>query len=73
MFTDQNPSLSDVTQDAFILLARHGLRLEPEFTMALKSLVQTEETVRTLAPELSMFDAAIEELLANDDRKMGVT
>jgi ubiquinone biosynthesis protein len=62
VFTDKNPQLSDVTQDAFVLLARHGLRLEPEFTMALKSLVQTEETVRTLAPELSLFDAAIEEI-----------
>jgi predicted unusual protein kinase regulating ubiquinone biosynthesis (AarF/ABC1/UbiB family) len=62
VFTDKNPQLSDVTQDAFILMARHGLRLEPEFTMALKSLVQTEETVRTLAPELSLFDAAIEEI-----------
>ena len=62
VFTDKTPQLSDVTQDAFILMARHGLRLEPEFTMALKSLVQTEETVRTLAPELSLFDAAIEEI-----------
>ena len=62
VFTDRNPQLSDVTQDAFVLLARHGLRLEPEFTMALKSLVQTEETVRTLAPELSLFETAIEEI-----------
>jgi ubiquinone biosynthesis protein len=62
VFTDKTPQLSDVTQEAFILMARHGLRLEPEFTMALKSLVQTEETVRTLAPDLSLFDAAIEEI-----------
>jgi len=62
VFTDKNPQLSDVTQEAFILMARHGLRLQTEYTMALKSLVQTEETVRILAPELSLFDAAIEEI-----------
>jgi predicted unusual protein kinase regulating ubiquinone biosynthesis (AarF/ABC1/UbiB family) len=43
-----------------------GVRMDPQFTLALKAMIQAEETVRTLDPSLPLVDtafAATKELL----------
>jgi len=62
VFSDEIPQLSAVMEDVFILLSRYRLRLDREFALAMKSLMQTETTVTLLAPQLSFFDMAIDEI-----------
>lgn len=45
----------------FGVLASRGLRLDQALTLAVKSLVQAEELVRTLSPELPLVDTGYEE------------
>jgi ubiquinone biosynthesis protein len=45
----------------FSVLASRGLRLDQALTLAVKSLVQAEELVRTLSPELPLVDTGYEE------------
>ena len=47
-----------IVQEALNLLYKYGLQLDRSLTIALKSLMQTEELVRTLAPELSFLNAS---------------
>jgi ubiquinone biosynthesis protein len=56
------PDLSEIVQEALNLLYKYGLQLDRSLTIALKSLMQTEELVRTLAPDLSFLNAAVEEV-----------
>jgi len=56
--------LSVVVQEALKLLYVHGLVLNRSLSIALKSLMQTEELVRTLAPEISFVNTAVEEVQA---------
>jgi ubiquinone biosynthesis protein len=42
-------------------LANNGLRLDPDLTIALKAMVQAEEVVSTLAPELPLVEVAFTE------------
>jgi ubiquinone biosynthesis protein len=60
VFGQGAPVLSDIAEEVFGLLFRYHLRLEQEFTLAFKALMQAEETMRTLAPELSMFDTSVD-------------
>ncbi len=45
----------------FSVLASHGLRLDHALTLAVKALVQAEELVRTLSPNLPLVDTGYEE------------
>jgi len=45
----------------FGVLSSRGLRLDQALTLAVKSLVQAEELVRTLSPELPLVDTGYEE------------
>jgi ubiquinone biosynthesis protein len=45
----------------FSVLASRGLRLDQALTLAVKSLVQAEELVRTLSPHLPLVDTGYEE------------
>ena len=60
VFAQGTPVLSDIAEEVFALLFRYHLRLEQEFTLAFKALMQAEETVRTLAPEFSLFDTSVD-------------
>ncbi len=62
IYSDSPPQLSDVVPVVLNLLFVYGLQLDRSFTIALKSMMQTEELVRTLAPELSFLNAAVEEV-----------
>lgn len=62
VFTDEIPQLTAVMEDVFVLLSRYKLRLDREFALAMKSLMQTETTVTVLAPQLSFFDLAVDEI-----------
>jgi ubiquinone biosynthesis protein len=54
-------SLATAMKLLFEALARAGLRLDAELTLALKAMVQAEQIVATLAPELPMVDVAFAE------------
>lgn len=62
VFSKQIPQLSAVMEDVFALLSRYKLRLDRAFALAMKSLMQTETTVTLLAPRLSFFDMAVDEI-----------
>jgi ubiquinone biosynthesis protein len=62
VYAEGTPDLSAVVQEALNLLYKYGLQLDRTLTIALKSLMQTEELVRTLAPGLSFLNVAVEEV-----------
>jgi ubiquinone biosynthesis protein len=62
VYVEGTPELSTVVQEALNLLYKYGLQLDRTLTIALKSLMQTEELVRTLAPDLSFLHVAVEEV-----------
>jgi ubiquinone biosynthesis protein len=45
----------------FRVLSNHGLRLDKSLTLAVKALIQAEELVRTLSPELALVDVGYQE------------
>jgi ubiquinone biosynthesis protein len=59
--SDSGISLSVAMKLLFDTLAQAGLRLDSELTMALKALVQAEQIVSTLAPDMSMIQVAFDE------------
>jgi len=62
VYADSTPDLSTIVQEALNLLYKYGLQLDRSLTIALKSLMQTEELVRALAPDLSFLHVAVEEV-----------
>ncbi|GAH26926.1 unnamed protein product, partial [marine sediment metagenome] len=62
IYAESTPDLSMIVQEALNLLYKYGLQLDRSLTIALKSLMQTEELMRTLAPDLSFLNAAVEEV-----------
>jgi ubiquinone biosynthesis protein len=53
-YPDEAGSLSAVLNGVFAVLAKNGLRLGRDLTMALKTLVQAEQIVHTLSPSLDI-------------------
>jgi predicted unusual protein kinase regulating ubiquinone biosynthesis (AarF/ABC1/UbiB family) len=51
---------SQLISGALGLMYKHGLRLDPDLTLAIKALTQFEEISRTLDPEMSMVDTSFE-------------
>jgi ubiquinone biosynthesis protein len=62
VYAKGTPELSAVVQEALNLLYKYGLQLDRTLTIALKGLMQTEGLVRTLAPDLSFINVAVEEV-----------
>lgn len=62
VYVEGTPSIAEVAPQAFSLLFRYGLSLERSLAIALKGLIQAEELVRTLAPDISFLHAAVEEV-----------
>ncbi|MDX1435828.1 MAG: AarF/UbiB family protein [Anaerolineales bacterium] len=60
--SEEAPQLSAVVQEALFMLNRHGLVLDRSLSIALKSLMQTEELVRILAPDISFVHTALNEV-----------
>jgi ubiquinone biosynthesis protein len=58
MEPDVGGSISESISTAFDLLRDHGLRLDTELTLALKSLTQVDAIIRVLLPDQSMVDMA---------------
>lgn len=61
-YAQSTPELSAIVQETLNLLYKYGLQLDRSLTIAMKSLMQTEELVRTLAPDLSFLHTAVEEV-----------
>lgn len=57
-FSGMGISLSGAMSAIFDALYKAGLRLDSELTLALKALIQAEQIVSTLDPNLSLIDAA---------------
>ena len=62
VFAEGTPSIAEVAPQAFNLLFHYGLSLDRSLAIALKGLIQAEELVRTLAPDISFIHAAVEEV-----------
>jgi len=61
-YSQSTPELSAIVQETLNLLYKYELQLDRSLTIAIKSLMQTEELVRTLAPDLSFLNTAVEEV-----------
>ncbi|NTU80666.1 MAG: hypothetical protein HGA45_15035 [Chloroflexales bacterium] len=59
---DSLPALATVLQELTALMHRHGLGADPGLTLAMKALVQAEQLIRQVAPEVSLVDTAFGEL-----------
>jgi ubiquinone biosynthesis protein len=57
-FTDSSMSISGAMKALLDAMYGAGLRMDPQFTLALKAMIQAEETVRTLDPCLPLVDTA---------------
>jgi ubiquinone biosynthesis protein len=57
-FSDGGMSLSGAMKALLDAMYGAGLRMDPQFTLALKAMIQAEETVRTLDPTLPLVDTA---------------
>ncbi len=65
-FSDAGMSISGAMKALLDAMYGSGLRMDPQFTLAIKAMIQAEETVRTLDPSLPLVDtafAATKELL----------
>lgn len=62
VYAEGTPSIAEVAPQAFSLLFTYGLSLDRSLAIALKGLMQAEELVRTLAPDISFLHAAVEEV-----------
>ncbi len=57
-FADASLSIGAAVQALFDALNRNGLRMDAELTLALKAMIQAEETVSRLDPTLPLVDTA---------------
>lgn len=57
-FADSSLSIGAAVQALFDALNRNGLRMDAELTLALKAMIQAEETVSRLDPHLPLIDTA---------------
>jgi ubiquinone biosynthesis protein len=57
-FSDSSMSISGAMKALLDAMYSAGLRMDPQFTLALKAMMQAEETVRTLDPSLPLVDTA---------------
>ena len=57
-FSDATMSISTAMKALLDAMYSAGLRMDPELTLALKAMIQAEETVRTLDPSLPLVDTA---------------
>jgi ubiquinone biosynthesis protein len=67
-FSDRGMSISGAMTALLDAMGSSGARMDPQFTLALKAMIQAEETVRTLDPSLPLVDtafAATKELLVD--------
>ncbi len=57
-FADSTMSISTAMKALLDAMYTAGLRMDPQLTLALKAMIQAEETVRTLDPSLPLVDTA---------------
>jgi ubiquinone biosynthesis protein len=57
-FSDRGMSISGAMTALLDAMGSVGARMDPQFTLALKAMIQAEETVRTLDPSLPLVDTA---------------
>jgi ubiquinone biosynthesis protein len=62
VYAEHEPQFSQIANELLNLLFKYGLWMNRSMTIALKSLMQAEELVRTLAPEMSFLDTSVEEV-----------
>lgn len=55
------PDFSRMMSAIFGVLAKHNLRLDPALTLAVKALIQSEELITTLGPNVSIIETMYEE------------
>ena len=59
-FSDATMSISTAMKALLDAMYSAGLRMDAELTLALKAMIQAEETVRTLDPTLPLVDTAFD-------------
>ncbi|MFO7634911.1 MAG: AarF/UbiB family protein [Caldilinea sp.] len=59
-FSDAPMSLSGAMKAMFDAMNRAGVRMDADLTLAMKAMIQAEETVHMLDPELPLVDTALD-------------
>jgi ubiquinone biosynthesis protein len=59
-FSGGSMSIGGAMKALFDAMYNAGLRMDPQLTLALKAMIQAEETVRTLDPQLPLVDTAFD-------------
>ena len=59
-FPDMPLSVGGAMSSVLDALGRAGLRMDPDLTLALKAMIQAEETAHRLDPDLPLVDAAMD-------------
>jgi ubiquinone biosynthesis protein len=59
-FEDMPLSVGGAMASILDALQRHGLRMDPDLTLALKAMIQAEETAHTLDPDLNLVQTCLE-------------
>lgn len=59
-FSDAPMSLSGAMKAMFNAMNRAGVRMDADLTLAMKAMIQAEETVHMLDPELPLVDTALD-------------
>jgi ubiquinone biosynthesis protein len=62
VYSETIPSLATILELTLTMVHGHGLRIHPNLTLAIKTLVQCEQIVRVVAPHISMVDTAFSEI-----------
>jgi ubiquinone biosynthesis protein len=62
VYSETIPSLATILEASLSLVHGHGLRVHPDLTLAIKALVQCEQIIRVVAPQISMVDTAFGEI-----------
>lgn len=62
LYSDSEPSLDEVMGKTLSMAQSHGLRVNHDLTLAVKSLVQCEGVIRVLSPNMPMLDMVFTEV-----------
>jgi ubiquinone biosynthesis protein len=59
-FTDVPLSVGGAFSSVMDALQRHNVRMDPDLTLAIKAVIQAEETAHTLDPDMNLVEACLE-------------
>ncbi|MCA9903633.1 MAG: hypothetical protein KC547_07235, partial [Anaerolineae bacterium] len=60
IYADENARFSTMMRETLSIMYKHGLRMNHDLTIGVKAMMQAEEIVSTLGPDLGMVETAFD-------------